>query len=113
MSIMTLTQDKFKEFKADYQFYGTHLEKDKYRNEQSVKNDTPRCTVNTMWHPMTDAVSVAEYGRDIASMYFAIVYDNPGIQHNDVVTLFGDDYEVVGVKHFNTHDRVDVKKKAA
>lgn len=107
-----LTQNQFSEFKQDYAVYGTHKEDDRYKHEYLVVNDTPKGTINTMWHPMTGMLSVQEYGRDVSSMYYAIVYEtNITIDYNDVVYLFGDPYEVVGIKHFNTHDRVDVKKK--
>lgn len=109
--IQTMTQNDFEEFKADYTVYGTHVEKDRYRNEQAVKDDTPRGTIHTMWHPISDDASIAEYGPDISTMYYAIVYDDPGIQRGDIITLHGYDCEVAGIKRYNTHIRVDVKRK--
>lgn len=106
-----ITKDFFEELKADYDVYGTHTEMDKYRNESSVKDEKPRGIIHTMWHPLTDVASVAEYGKDVAAMLYAIVYDDPGIQHGDVVTVRGTEHEVVGLKYFNTHLRVDVKRK--
>ena len=108
---MILTQDRFSEFKKNYEIYGTHTEKDDRMVERTVKDTEPRCTVHTMWHPMTDAVSAAEYGADISSMYYAIIYEPAQIEYNDVVTLFGEDCEVVGIKRYNTHIRIDVKRK--
>lgn len=110
---MLLTQDQFEEFKKDYAVYGTHTELDPYRNEKTIKNDSPRGTVHTMWHPMTGTVAFAEYGRDISSMLYSIVYDNPGIEYNDIIEIYGDEYEVVGIKIYNTHVRIDVKRKKA
>lgn len=111
---MNLTQNQFQNMKADYPVYGTHTAKDRYNEEYLEKDTDPKCIMHVMWHPMTDAVSAQEYGRDISSMYYCILYDdNTGIDYNDVVVLFDDEYEVVGIKHFNTHDRIDIKKKAA
>lgn len=108
---MMLTQSAFAEFKSDFAVYGTHGVTDRYGNQRPVKDANPRGTIHTMWHPLTDAASIAEYGKDISTMYYAIVYDNPGIQHGDIITLRGDEYEVVSVKRFNTHDRVDIRRK--
>lgn len=107
----TLTRGQFEEFKRDFEIYGTHTEKDQYRNEQTIKDDTPRGTIHTMWHPITDAGSIAEYGKDISRMYYAIVYDDPGIVFGDVVEIRGEEYEVVGVKLHNTHTRVEIRRK--
>lgn len=107
-----LTQNQFQELKADYTFYGTHLEKDKYNEEYYVKNNEPKCVIHTMFQPLTGFVAAAEYGRDISSMYFCICYDaEADVDYNDIVVLFGDEYEVVGIKHFNTYDRIEVKRK--
>lgn len=115
--VETLTRDKFQEFKADYAFYGTHTELDKYRNEQSVVDDEPRVTVNTMWQPITDYQALAEYGRDVSSMLFAIVYEEaldlsrqwPDIRQGDQINIRGKRYEVRGVKEFNTYLRIEVQ----
>jgi hypothetical protein len=112
MYVKELTQNKFKDLKRDYDVYGTHEESDKYNEKRLVRNIDPKCTINTMFQPLTDNVAIAEYGSDISSMYFCISYDpNAGIDYYDVVILFGDEYEVVGIKHFLTHDRIEVKKK--
>lgn len=108
---MTLTQKAFTEYKADYDVYGTHLVTDRYNSEQAVKDTEPKGTVHTMWHPLTDAASIAEYGVDVNKMFYAILYDDPGIEYGDLITLHGHDYEVVGIKYFNTHTRVDVRRK--
>lgn len=105
------TRDDFREYKREYEIYGTHTIEDKYNNEQAVIDDHPRCTVYTMWNPLIDALSIAEYGQDISNMYYAIIYDDPGIQHGDVVTIRDEQYEVVGIKHYHTHTRIEIKKK--
>lgn len=108
----TLTQNAFLQYKSDYEIYGTHTETDSRKVERTVRDAEPRCTVHTMWHPVADAVSAAEYGPDITSMYYAIIYEPVAIEYSDVVTLFDDDeYEVVGIKRYNTHTRIDVKRK--
>lgn len=106
-----LTQDHFEEFKNDYDIYGTEIVTDEYGNERSVKSDTVKGTIHVMWQPVTDFASVAEYGKDVARMFYCILYDEINIAYDDVVTIYGDDYEVVGIKRFNTHYRVEVRKK--
>lgn len=110
---MTLTRNEFTNFKQDYDIYGTHTEDDKYSNEHTVKDDTPKATINVMWNPLNDAAAIAEYGKDIKKMFYCILYDDPGLAYNDVVTIRGEDYEVVGLKYYNTHTRVEVSKKKA
>lgn len=111
--MMELTQNEFEEFKKDYSIYGTHSVKDKYLNEQTVRDDTPRGTIHTMWHPITDAFTVAEYGRNVSTMLYCIIYDDPGIDYGDIVEVHGKEHEVVGIKYFNTHTRIDVQRKKA
>lgn len=108
-----LTKDYFEWLKKDYAVYGTHMELDEYRNEHAVRDETPRCVIHTMWHPMTDAVSIAEYGRNISSMVYALIYDDPGIQHGDTLMIRGVEHEIVGIKYFNTHVQLDAKKKVS
>lgn len=105
------TRDDFSEYKRNYDIYGTHAVTDRYDNERAVVDDTPRCTVYTMFDPLIDALSVAEYGQDISNMYYAVIYDDPGIKHGDVVTIRDEQYEVVGIKYYHTHTRIEVKKK--
>jgi hypothetical protein len=109
--MMTLTQRAFTEFKQDYSVYGTHPVLDRYKNEQSVKDTEPRGVINTMWHPLVDASDIAEYGSDISRMFFGIIYEDPGIKHGDILTINNDEYEIVGIKYFNTHTRIDVRRK--
>lgn len=109
--MMNLTQNEFEEFKDDYAVYGTHTEKDKYLNERTVTDSEPRGTIHTMWHPLTDAASVAEYGKDISKMFYGVIYDDPGIDYDDIITIRNADYEVIGIKYYNTHTRVEVRRK--
>ena len=106
-----LTQDAFQELKADYAFYGTHTETDNYRNEYAVRDENPKCTVHTMWQPLTDYYSVAEYGKAVSKMFYAIIYEDADIDYNDVVIIRDAEYEVMGIKYFNTYTRLEVKKK--
>lgn len=108
-----LTRDRFKQFKTDYGVYGTHTARDKYRNERTITDDTPRGYINVMWQPLTDSVAIAEYGRDISTMYFAIVYELLTIRHNDVIYINGEPYEVVGIKQYCQCRRVEVRRKKA
>lgn len=108
---MMITQNEFEEFKSDYAVYGVHTEKDKYLNERTVKDEEPRGTIHTMWHPMTDTASITEYGQNISKMFYCIIYEDPGIDYGDIVTIRDAEYEVVGIKYFNSHTRIDVSKK--
>lgn len=111
--MIELTQNEFEEFKKDYAVYGTHTKSDKYLNEQTVMDDLPKGIIHTMWHPVTDAFTVAEYGRSVSTMLYCIIYEDPGVDYGDVIEIRGKQYEVVGVKYFNTHTRLEVQKKKA
>ena len=108
-----LTRDAFGEFKQTYAVYGTHIEKDAYRNEYTVQDTAPRGTIRTMFQPLTDQLAFQEYGADISNMRFAIVYEDTEIKHNDVITIDDDEYEVVGIKKFNNYRRIEVRRKKA
>lgn len=111
--MINMTHDAFIKFKHAYDVYGTHKVLDIYKNESIVKDDSPKCQIFTMWHPLRDEADIAEYGQDISKMFYCIIYDLQNVDYNDVVTLYGDDYEVVSIKRYNTHIRLDVKKKKA
>lgn len=111
--MMNLTVNAFDEFKRDYDVYGTHLHKDKYLNESIIRDESPKRKIRTMWHPLRDEADIAEYGQDISKMFYCIIYNADGIEHNDVVTIYCEEYEVVSIKHYNTHTRLDVRKKKA
>lgn len=106
-----LTQKHFEEFKNDYSVYGTHIETDKYNNERNVVDTEPKATIHVMWQPVTDYASVVEYGRDVARMFYCILYEEVNMDYDDIVIIRGDEYEVVGMKLFNTYTRVEVRKK--
>lgn len=111
--MMNLTANAFDEFKRDYPIFGTHTYKDKFLNESIVRDDVPKRIIRTMWHPLRDEADIAEYGQDISQMFYCIVYDADGIEHNDVVVIYDKEYEVVSIKRYNTHIRLDVRKKKA
>lgn len=104
---MTLMEDLYR----DYQVYGTHTETDAYRSETTVIDSEPRCTIRTMWHPVTDAASVAAYGAAVSSMRYAILYTDPGVQYGDIIAIDGADYTVTGLEPYNTHTRVVVTRR--
>ena len=107
-----LTQNHFEEFKQDYSVYGTTTVEDEYGNESSVRDTDPKATIHVMWQPVTDYASVVEYGRDVARMFYCILYDDTiELNYDDVVVIRGDEYEVIGIKLFNTYTRVEVRKK--
>lgn len=108
---MILTQNEFKDLKAEYAVYGTHTVTDRYNNERAEKDAEPKGSIYTMWHPLTDAASIAEYGKDISKMFYAIVYDDPDIDYGDIISVRGKEYEVVGIKYFNTHTRIEIRAK--
>lgn len=106
-----LTQHDFLQFKDSYDVYGTHTELDSYHNEHTVMDSEPKGSVFTMWQPLSDAAGIAEYGAEISRMFYGIVYDDPGVKHGDVISYRGNDYEIVGIKYFNTFTRVEIRKK--
>ena len=106
-----LTQDHFQEFKEDYNIYGTHIVSDEYNNEQAVIDSEPKGTMHVMWQPVTDYASVVEYGRDVARMFYCILYDDVDLDYDDIVVIRDAEYEVVGLKLYNTYTRVEVRKK--
>lgn len=106
-----LTQNHFEEFKNDYNVYGTHIVQDDYGNEQAVKDSTVKCTIHVMWQPVTDYASALEYGKDVARMFYCILYDDTvSIDYGDIVTIRNEDYEVLGIKLFNTYTKLEVRK---
>jgi hypothetical protein len=107
------TRDDFEEFKKDYKIYGTHTKSDKYLNESIVRDEEPKCVIHTMWHPLTDTSAIAEYGKNISKMFYCVMYEDCDVDYNDVVEIRGHEYEVVGIKYYNTHTRIDVSRKKA
>jgi len=106
-----LTQNDFLNYKQAYDVYGTTKQLDKYGNEYTVRDDTAKCQITVMWQVLTDTADIAEYGAEVSSMYFCILYDDAALEHGDVVIIRGDEYEIAGIKHFNMYDRIDVRKK--
>lgn len=108
--MMTLTQDKFEEFKKDYSIYGVHEELDEYMNEQLIMDTEPKCTVHVMITPVTDTFYVDLYGVDVTKMFQFILYDNNDIQEHDRMIIDEHPYEVTSIKKWNTHSVVLVKR---
>ena len=108
----TLTRGDFLEFKRVYSVFSTVLETDSYLNEHRTKS-TEKLKIFTMFHPLTSDVDIAEYGEDVKNMLYCILYDiQPGaLDYYDVITINDEDYEITSMKFFNTHARIDVKKK--
>lgn len=104
---MDLTQNKFENFKQDYQVFKQAAEEDKYGNE--VNTYSPSGTVHCMWTPITDEASIKIYGQDVQSMLQAILYDGD-ISQFDQVEINGQRYEVVSVMTYQTHRVIKVKK---
>lgn len=110
---MNLSSNFFEQYKKDYKVYGTHTETDKYNNVRTVRDEAEKAVIHTMWHPLRDEADIAEYGQDINEMYYCIIYNAEGLKHNDVVIIRDEEYEIISIKQYNTHDRIDVKKKKA
>jgi hypothetical protein len=83
---------------------------DPYMNEQLVKDDNPRGSIYVMWFPSNDSASIVQYGRDVTRMLYALVYDDTQIKYGDRITIYGEDYEVVGIKMYNNYRRVEVRR---
>lgn len=109
-----LTEAQFQQFKQDYVFYGTHQELDSYGNEHTARDEQPRATIHTMWHPLDDRMQIAEYGRDFDKILYAIVYDCPSsLSYGDQVAIDDETYEITAIRKYNTHVRIDVRKKVS
>lgn len=107
---MELTDNKFLEFKHNYPVYGTSPNKDSIGNVQRVIDPEPKFNIFVMWHPITDEASVVAYGDKIEGMLQAVYYGSDYIKNFDQVLIYGDYYEVVSVKQFNTYKLILVKK---
>lgn len=101
---------RFSQFKRNYDIYGTHTTMDPYMNEQLVKDDNPRGSIYVMWFPSNDSASIVQYGRDVTRMLYALVYDDTQIVYGDRVNIYGEDYEVIGIKMYNNYRRVEVRR---
>lgn len=101
---------RFSQFKQNYDIYGTHTTMDQYKNEQLVKDDNPRGSIYVMWFPSNDSASIVQYGRDVTRMLYALVYDDTPIVYGDRITIYGEDFEVVGIKMYNNYRRVEVRR---
>lgn len=101
---------RFSQFKRDYDIYGTHTSIDAYMNEQLVKDDNPRGSIHVMWFPSNDSASIVQYGRDVTRMLYSLVYDDTQIKYGDRVTIYDEDYEVIGIKMYNNYRRVEVRR---
>ena len=103
-------RSRFSQFKLNYDIYGTHTTMDPYMNEQLVKDDNPRGSIYVMWFPSNGSASIVQYGRDVTRMLYALVYDDTQIKYGDRVTIYGEDFEVVGIKMYNNYRRVEVRR---
>lgn len=108
--MMTLTQDKFKEFKKEYAVYGVHEEVDEYMNEQLVMDADPKFSVKVMITPVTDSVYVDLYGQDVKKMFQFVLYDNEDVREHDRMIIDEYVFEIVSVKKWNTHRVVLIKR---
>lgn len=103
-----LTRYKFGEFKRDWAFYRPSHSIDANGDAAESIPDVPCAVVHTMWHPEEDQSVAAGYGRDLDSVKYAIIYDEPDIRHGDIVYMRGKIWDVVGIQEFNTHWQVSV-----
>ena len=102
-----LTQDKFEDFKQDYEVLGTVTELDEYRNEQRVT--VTKGTIHVMWTPVRDEASIAEYGDRIHDMLQCVLYEGD-VELYDRITIRNDLYEVISIKPYQTHFVVQVRR---
>lgn len=100
----------FEDMKQDYAVYAYVTVVDKYGNVTSSQT-AQKETIHCMWQVLTNEADIVEYGLDVKSMYYCIIYEDKNIDFGDIVTINDELYEVVSIKRFNTHTRIDVKKK--
>lgn len=109
---MILTSDKFKQFKNDFTLYrGEVVKGGMYSNLTKVFRPTDT-TINTMWHPVSDAGDIETFGSDVKTMLRAVVYDTADIEHGDQFLIGGSFYEVIQIRVFQTHREIYVRKVA-
>lgn len=108
--INALTRNDFLEFKREYSVFSTVLETDSYLNEHRVKS-AEKTKINTMFHPLTSSADIEEYGERVHSMLYCILYDVTDIDYYDIITVDNIDYEIVSIKKYNTHTRIDIEKR--
>ena len=108
--MISLTEDKFSDLKADFPVYGPITTTDEYGNDTAVYS-FPKAVIHTMWRPVSDEASVALYGEDVKTMREGVVYDKAAdLNVLDQVEIGGDRYEIVSIKYYNTHRLVRVRR---
>ena len=103
-----MTQDIFKEHKADYTIKRKTSVLDHYNNETNVFTDGG--TINVMWTPVVDEASIQTYGERINEMLQAVVYDETEIDEHDQVEIDNKKYEFISIRKFPSYRLVQVRK---
>ena len=104
-----LTENKFSDFKDDYNVYGYTGADDGYGGISQSLSDIAKGSINVMWQPVTDEAAIAEYGERVNRMYEAVLYEG-SLDELDVVKINGENYEVRSIQRFNTHRLIRVEK---
>lgn len=106
--------EHFHDFKLAYNIYGTTTIRDKYGNERLNRDETPKGSIIVMWSPITDEISMQQYGADIDKMLQCVLYDTEQAgetpEEHDRLKIKEDWYEIISIKPFNTHKTIKIKK---
>lgn len=103
-----LTQDIFKEHKADYTVMRKIPTYDRYGSETNTFEEGG--TINVMWTPITDEASIQTFGEQVNDMKQAVVYDSTEIDEHDQVLIAEKKYEFVSIKEYPSYRLVQVKR---
>lgn len=107
---MILTQNDFDEYKKDTPIYHKETSTDEYGAERYTYADEPEATIHTMWHPLTDEASIAQYGEVVNRMLQAVVYEDVEIHEHDKAIIDNDEYIITAVIPYQTHKLVRAQK---
>ena len=105
---MTLTEERYPAFKADYTIMTKATVKDEYGSEHTVT--TPGDTIHVMWTPVTDEAVIDAYGERVINMLQCVLYGTQTVNHNDQVDVYGKTYQVVEIKRYQTHRVIVIER---
>ena len=104
-----LTQNEFQNYKKDYSVYGKQTVTDEYGNERYIYDEVT-ASIHVMWHPVTDAAAIAEYGERVRSMKQCVLYEQAQVEPFDRIIIDSVPYTVIEVMPYNTHRFIRVEK---
>lgn len=105
---MTLTEERYPAFKADYIIMTKATVKDEYGSEHTVT--TPGDTIHVMWTPVTDEAVIDAYGERVINMLQCVLYGTENVKHGDQIDVYNETYQVVQIKKYQTHRVIVIER---